>query len=375
MRKSVCIITFLLLISIDLFANDIRITQSEDNTVKAISGKNTNVVLEEVVLEITLHQEYYEVSQLSKYYNQGPDEHVSLGSPFFFNYGVWDYNNGYTAWTNLMSFESYINDNRLDHTVIETKIHDKDAIDQDYLKETKWYIREVLFPGKKHTYSRVSYTSKYEPGFVNSHAGIYDPSINNWKDSIEKITIIINHGDEQLIRAISFYYGEVLHGRNMLKSKKVDFEWESDGKYRFEIKNIEPEQMPNVSISLSGINPGERYGNIFGEHKFGWIWDSSLIDNRDSHDMEGNGDMLLFYTRNQLKLFINFFYAFHGYDFQDRKYKEHFQGIDSFYYYGDNPQFLDYYKVNPDFSEDDFNEYERKNIDFLMRLEKLIPAD
>jgi hypothetical protein len=75
-----------------------------------------------------------------------------------------------------------------------------------------------------------------------------------------------------------------------------------------------------------------------------------------------------FYTKNQIRLFINFFFAIHGYDFKDPLYKEYFGRIEDF---GDRNQTK--YKVNPNFSVNDFNEIERKNKDYLLRLEKKIP--
>ena len=61
-------------------------------------------------------------------------------------------------------------------------------------------------------------------------------------------------------------------------------------------------------------------GNNFGEGGLGgrgWIWDEALLYDDISE--------LRLYTRNQLRLFINFFYAIHGYNFDDKLYKAFFK--------------------------------------------------
>ena len=74
------------------------------------------------------------------------------------------------------------------------------------------------------------------------------------------------------------------------------------------------------------------------------------------------------YTKNQIRLFINFFSALHGYDFKNPLYKEYFSKLESFED-KDNTK----YEVNPNFNESVFNEIERKNVNYLLKLEKMIP--
>ena len=58
----------------------------------------------------------------------------------------------------------------------------------------------------------------------------------------------------------------------------------------------------------------------------------------------------------QLRLMRNAVYAIHGYDFKSQDLKEYFSGFS-------------WYKPNPNFSESDFTEIERKNIELIRQME------
>jgi hypothetical protein len=79
-----------------------------------------------------------------------------------------------------------------------------------------------------------------------------------------------------------------------------------------------------------------------------WNWDKYLMYSKET-------DIRLF-TKNQIRLFINYFYAIHGYDFKNSLYKNYFQNLKDF----DDDKRIKY-RINPNFSENDFNEFERKN--------------
>lgn len=68
-------------------------------------------------------------------------------------------------------------------------------------------------------------------------------------------------------------------------------------------------------------------------------------------------------SKRQLSILRNSFYAKHGYNFKNKEVREYFeancrhQGVE--------------YKVNPNFSESDFNEIERKNIALIREMESM----
>ncbi len=68
---------------------------------------------------------------------------------------------------------------------------------------------------------------------------------------------------------------------------------------------------------------------------------------------------LLSLTKDQLRLFRNMFYAMHGYSFKDKRLQKYFESIEDFNY-----------KVNPSFSENDFNEIEKQNIEAIRKIEE-----
>ena len=72
-------------------------------------------------------------------------------------------------------------------------------------------------------------------------------------------------------------------------------------------------------------------------------------------------EALLFYmTKSQLALLRNAFYAIHGYKFKNPKYAE---------YFGHESNEL-WYKINPNFTEKDFNEIEKANINLIKKYEE-----
>ena len=165
------------------------------------------------------------------------------------------------------------------------------------------------------------------------------------------MTVIVNHGDDTIIDSVGF-------GRDRQFDELV---YDVSGTYRYILNNIEPDVKDRITI-MFGKNRG-----LFGEYKgqFGGGWDGEWEWNRML--LEEYGDIL--YTRNQIKLFISFFYAMHGYDFENQLLKDYFQSV--------NPYYIDSikYRVDPDFSEYKFNGFERKNIDYLLHLKSMIPPE
>ena len=68
-------------------------------------------------------------------------------------------------------------------------------------------------------------------------------------------------------------------------------------------------------------------------------------------------DFLLYLTKAQLSYLRNAIYAFHGYKFKNKNYADLFEKEV-------------WYKINPNFSENDFNEIERANITLIKKYEE-----
>lgn len=328
----------ILVINGTAFSNDSRTILG--SSVEVIDNENTNIIMRDEKINITLHKDYYEVTVIFDFYNNGADEIVLLGFPV--KTVIQDYDK---EWAKLIDFKSYINENLLS----EYTIKEETLTNGPYITTTAWYLREVLFPENSHTYSRVTYRAPYNRfGFFKNAGYIYGTGIN-WKERIGKMTININHGDDIIIDSILFG-----------KDKQFNFIWESNGKYKYEIENIEPEITDQIRIFIQPFDIYGEYHNEFGHWADGWGWDRYLM-------YENEQDIKLF-TKNQIRLFINFFYAIHGYNFKNPLYINYFQNLHSFVDYNSTK-----YKINPNFTEGDFNNFERKNIDYLLRIEKMIP--
>ncbi|MCL2601674.1 MAG: YARHG domain-containing protein, partial [Treponema sp.] len=130
-----------------------------------------------------------------------------------------------------------------------------------------------------------------------------------------------------------------------------NFSWEGNGRYRYTSENFQPESLSDeIEIFVDQIDLARRYDQ-FDDWAEGWIWDRYLLYKNETD--------IRHLTRNQVRLFINYFYAHHGYEFKNPFYRDYFIR------YG--------YKINPNFSVNDFNEYEQKNIAFLLKMESMIP--
>jgi hypothetical protein len=294
-------------------------------------------------INIVLYRNYYEVTVIFDFYNDGPDETILLGFPVMTI--IQDYPDD-REWAVIEDFRTYINGNLLSNYIVK----EESSEDRGYITTTKWFLREVTFLGNNHTYSKITYKAPYNTsGFFKNAGYIYGTGMN-WKNAIGKMTVYINHGDDIIIDDVNI-------GNNNL----FDFIWEANGRYKYTAENIEPEnQDQDIRIFIQLFDIYSEYRNEFGHWAEGWAWDRFLLY-KNSTDIK-------LYTKNQIRLFINFFYAIHGYDFKNPLYKNYFQTLRSFIDYNGTK-----YIMNPGFSESDFNEFERKNLDYLINIERMIP--
>ena len=338
-----------LLINVPLFSNDTFFMTSGASTTLA-DIKPTNVSMAEEEINITLYRSYYEVDVTMSFYNDGSTENLLLGFP------VKVITSGYDVdkYDLVYDFKSYINGVLItDFTVKEEEGTHPDI--SYWSTHTKWFLREVSFPEKSHTYSRVTYKARYNSGGFGSEWASYIYGTGSvWKGPIGKMTVFVNHDDD------TYVYG---HPRRQLGPSaeiSLDFSWESNGRYKYVARNVEPKSL---------------------DDEFGISVGSSLpFDDNRSFSREELSDSLIFryfeeiklYTKNQIRLFVNYFYALHGYDFKNIYYKRYFEN-----YMNNTGGFENHpYKVNqvnPNFSESDFTYCEKRNIEYLVNLEKKIP--
>jgi hypothetical protein len=361
------------LVSTSAFANDAIVFLAE--SVKLIEDKKTNVAMREEEIIITLHKGYYDVDVSFKFYNDGPDEKIMVGFPFVVRGR--NINDETIEDVKKSVLKSYINGKLLSHQDYEIKVEYSE--DNSYIHGvTKWLLRAIEFKGKSYTESRVVYKMPYSNDMGYPYAGYTYGTGRSWKGPIGKMTVVVNHGDDVIVGGIS---------ANDSRLKHTQFIWEANGKYRYIFENVRPESRNDyIKIKIDGNDMQGEYNDQFeckehgvfncrfdcwyaceedgGEEGRDWLrgswhWHRVLIYNDLSE--------IRLFTKNQIRLFINFFFAAHGYDFKNQQYKNYFQKLK---YVGHN---IAAYKVNPNFSEKDFNDIEKKNIDYLLKLENMIP--
>lgn len=328
----------LFFVSTFAFANESRTILGR--SVEIIDNDDTNITMQEVKIIITLHRDYYEVSVAYIFYNEGSEETVLMGFPII---ATFQDHPAEREWATINDFRSYIND----VLITEYIIKEEESYYRWHITNTKWFLRNVTFQGNQNTSSKVTYSAPYNHFGFFRNAGYIFGTARNWSGNIVKMTIIINHGDDIIIDRLSI-------GDN----RAYEFIWLGDGKYKFVLEDFEPEINERITIFITPFDL-RRYANEFGDWAMGWIWYNHLLY-RNFTDIR-------FFTRNQVQLFINFFYAFHGYNFQDSELREFFENVSFFDFRNTR------YIVNQNFSENNFNEYERRNIAYLRNLKGMIP--
>ena len=343
MKKLIFLVIFLSINSF-AFSNDSMIVIGK--TVEIVDNEETNIAMLDEVINISLYRGYYEVDVVFDFYNDGPEETILLGFPV--QASIFD-NPEDREWAKADDFKSYINGELITEYIIRVE-ETKDY----YLSITTWFIREVTFPENSHTYSRVTYKMPYSMSGFYSEAGYIYGTGRCWKGSIGKMTFIVNHGDNNIIHGIHIYDNQLV---------LFDYICEANGSHKYTRENVNPEGNERITIRRKYYDLYGEYKGQFGESWDGiWLWDKILITDNKNDNRH--------FTKNQLRLFINFFYALHGYEFKNSFYQNYFNNLQSSGYLRDMG-----YKINPNFSESDFNEFERENIAYLLSLERLIPYD
>jgi hypothetical protein len=349
------ILILLLLIVVAVFANDGRIIAAA--TVQLIDDDKTNVSMHEEEIVITLHKKHYEVNVSFKFYNDGPNEKILIGFPITVGGYAKDIEEVKT-----LDVELRINGEVLsprDYIIKEEHIKEPSG----YNRFTKWIMRKVEFKSKSYTNSEVTYKMPYGEDGSALHAAYTYGTGRSWKGPIGKMIVIVKHNDDVMIGELKDVYSNM---------KPTSFTWEANGRYRYVFENVKPkDKHDKLMIYVEPIDFSKKhkifqcldYGIFhcnFDEYDGGWFWSNTLLY-KDPTDIK-------LFTKNQVRLFINYFFAIHGYDFKNPYYKNYFQNLESV---GNGGK----YKINPNFTEENFNDFERKNVDFLLKMEKMIPTE
>jgi len=342
---------FVLFFAATALANDGMVHLA--GTVELIEDKKTNVSMKEEEIIITLHKDHYEIDVWFRFFNDGPNEKILIGFPATHIPVAAKINARDLEAAKKTMFRTYINEKLLqpdEYTI-------KEEYPENSIGIRIWLLRQVEFKGNSYTTSRVIYKMPYSEAGGAFYAGYIYGTGRSWKGPIGKMSVVVKHGDDVMV-------GGVGEGFNELK-KPTSFIWEANGRYRYVFENVEPKRkddeltVPIVFFDSKYKFECTDYGIFLCDldRDFdGWYWSNNLLY-KDPND-------IMLFTKKQARLFINYFFAIHGYEFKNPYYRDYFQK-----YYGGK------YQVNPNFSEKNFNEFERKNIDFLLKMESMIPVE
>lgn len=326
-----CIILFQSLI----FANDAYFLMSGGQLIPT-EEKDTEVEMQEEIINIVLEPQYYEISVDFFFYNYGETADLEIGFPFFCAGDGRGKISDFKCWTNDVetSFEDY-------------------PIEKEWSDDTELenaYVRNIVFPSREVTKTRISYKSTY---------GITAPSWkiaeylygtgSSWKNSIGKMTVRIQNND---------LYSRFLHlsmPQNNPLSRVNDNTWESV------YTNIEPAEY-TASITIY-------QGDLFGDDGPRILQKNRFYGCRSYISQED----LFLYTKPQLRLIRNAIYAFNGYPFKSKDLKDFFETQAEWGWFGYNTLDEDgksVYPVDINFTEDKLTDIEKHNIKIIFEEEQ-----
>lgn len=328
MKQKVSLGCLLILLAGYCYSNDTYFFLSGGALIPA-KEKSTAIEMKEEVIKLNLHDDFYEVRVDFTFFNPSSDAVLTVGFPFF--------EEGLEGKGKIWDFACWTND-------IKTDFSDTD-IAKEWQKPSglhNAYIRDIAFTEKSETHTSVRYKAAYgksAPSFLVAAYLFGTGSV--WDNPIGKITLRIENN-------IAFRkIGDVFMGSDMsIKSRLTRI---SDNTYEAVFYNIEPKNYTDVfEIRLSSIIDDD------GPRSFPAYFDYNkrVVDTKE----------FMWLRKDQLRIVRNAIYALRGYAFKSEDLKAFFAREGREW----NPP----YQINPNFSENDLSEIEKKNIQNLFAEEK-----
>ena len=323
MKKYIITLLFFLSTSF-IHANDTYFYTSGGNLIPA-EETDITVEMKSEVISIVLQENFYEVTVDFDFYNSGKTVDLLVGFPFF--------EAGISGHGKFYDFKCWTNEVLTDYSD-QPLVREFSNRNFDEPVLEKAYTRKISFPEKTTTKTRVYYKSEYGLDTDGSIIKYLYGTGSSWKGNIGKMTIIIENKIQYE------YLDNIKVPGNVPKFMRI-----ADNKWEAHLYNIEPEYKDCITIHTMDIldNTGPRafptYGFSFRDH-------------------EATPNWLFWYTAPQLRIIRNTIYALHGYEFKSEDLRKLFSDWGSHWY----PE----YKINPNFTDDDLSEIEKKNIKMLI---------
>ena len=341
MKKIILIFTMILAGVSLAFANDSVITEGSESV--AVNYDEHDISIEDEKLDIYPHKDFYRVTVRYEYFNGGAEKKIRLGFPV-----------KYVSSAGKDEKNSMISNFKFSQVFNGEKINLKeeyDSVEKDKpydLSGTYWFVREVTFRHGKNI-SEIEYEAPYSRGGWYHR---FDYIINTaacWNNKIKSLEIKIHNDNEVLISSRGWRVG-TYDCDTCSKNLKV-----SDNVFSFTFTNADPKKLNEVYFRLEPNSYSSDRSILFDDPASGWCYNMYKVYN--------DKDEIWLYTKEQIQLFINYFYAIRGYPFKNQKLREYFDGMGF-----DVLNEACRYTPDENFTEQKFNDVEKANIEFLRKL-------
>ena len=318
-----------------VFSNDAFYYLAGGNIIPAEIDQ-TNVEMVEEIIDIVLFDKYYMVTVNFIFYNNGENETLIVGFPYLLQKQGGSYS------TKIFDFKTWVNDILIDHSDDKIEFNEKGLGE---LIVDHAFTKEVYFPSKSITRTKVEYKSEYGIAMYQM-ATYYYGSGRAWYNAIGKMTININNNLSKNNWIYDIQMPSVDYGQKPLNISIENYVNWINGNIQIVFYNIEPNERDTIAICFG--NPLWDLGpRVFRPERF--YYRTHLLENKS----------LKLLSINQLRLLRNVFYAFYGYNFKDDNLKSFYRNFDPEWYF-----------INSEFNENMFTEMERNNINKIIEEER-----
>lgn len=291
MKKILCIL--LMVNEFFLFANDCFFNIGTYGIIPVDKNKSSIRLVDEKIY-FYFYENTYSVYVYYEFYNPGPDLTSDVGFPIkIYTNEIEYYQKNKNAF--ITDFKTTVNNKVVTFdTKYSNEINNsKNKIEtQRDMKLEKWYIKTVTFASEAITKVTISYNSRYsQAGIGSCQAYYYYGSGNTWKNGIEKLTVFIMPYEKFVLDLAANCY-----------NKNLDHEWINDDSLKIIIGAVNANVNESFVFSLSDLSTLE-YSGYFDN-------DKALFDSLN----------LQLFSKKQLKIYRNAFYAKHNYKFKNSEF-------------------------------------------------------
>jgi hypothetical protein len=323
-----------LLFSTELFSNDGYYFFAAGGSAVPAENNKTYVEMKEEIINIDIYDDYYKVTVDFTFFNNGEDENLLVGFPYVLKTDK----QARSFSSSIYNFKTWVDNQLVEHSnnEIDASMLGSGELQNDYV-----FTKNVFFSSQQTTTTKVEYYAKYGVYTPYEIATYFYGSGLQWYGSIGKITINIQNNIENRDSKKWIYD---------IKAQEIDLrkilQWNEDA-IKIVLTNIEPAANDIIEIHL-GVSLFDFGPKVFPND---FYYRESLL----------KANQLSFFTKSQLRILRNVYYAFYGYNFRDIQLKQFFSE-----YYDRIP----WYTINNNFNEAMLTASEKRNIEIIMNEEQ-----